>query len=387
MDVPGANLFEPPCPAFEQTPASGTEQAVRYPDLNLSNVNPMKNNIASLGWNAFFEQQLESHESLLIRARVISHFGSQVDVMTVDGDFSIPIQLFQHCDELAVGDWVLLEPATHRALRRLERETLIARRAAGQAAKVQLIAANIDTLFIVSSCNQDFNPSRIERYLAIAIESGALPVVLLTKSDLCDDVTVYRQQAERLRSGLIVETLNALDGSTVEVLSDWCRPGKTNALVRSSGVGKSTLANLLGSGSSVTAGIRESDAKGRHTTTARSMHAIQSGGWMIDTPGMRELQVFDCEQGIEDLFEDVVERASHCKYRNCRHEQDDGCALLAAVDSGDLELRRLRSFLKLQAEQERNSGSIAQRRDKERKLGKFYKSVIEHKRRKRDGDS
>lgn len=332
--------------------------------------------LTGLGWNLFFEQQLDPGENeSAIKARISAHHGSQVIVLSETGEHAIPIQLTESCGDLAVGDWVLLETETLRGIRRLDRESLVARRAAGEAARLQLIAANIDTLFVVSSCNQDFNLSRLERYLAVAIEAKTTPIVVLTKADLCDDPYALRQQVERLHTGLMVEFLDARHPDQADILSHWCRTGKTVALVGSSGVGKSTLANSLGAGDLATAGIREDDDKGRHTTTARSMHRIRHGGWLIDNPGMRELQLTACEQGVEDLFEDVVELSQQCRFRNCRHDGDQGCALEAAVTSGQIESRRIRSYLKLRREQQRNSESMAERREKDRRMGKFYKTV------------
>lgn len=327
------------------------------------------------GWNAFFEQQLEPGEQSLIAARVAAHHGGRVILLAAEEELALDIQLLDACEDVAVGDWILLNSTGERATRRLERETLISRKAAGQVAKEQLIAANVDTLLIVSSCNQDFSLSRLERYLAVAFESKTTPVIVLTKSDLCDDPAELRQQVERLHTGLIVETLDARDSEQVTVLDHWCRPGQTVALVGSSGVGKSTLANSLGADHLATAGIRADDDKGRHTTTSRSMHLMRQGGWLIDNPGMRELQLPSCEQGVADVFEDVIAFTRQCRFRNCRHENDAGCAAVAAVEAGELDGRRLRSFLKLRSEQERNSESMAERREKDRKQGKFYKSV------------
>jgi ribosome biogenesis GTPase len=338
-------------------------------------MNPIRD-LPTLGWNLFFEQQLDHNDSeQWVKARVAAHHGSQIIVFTVDGEIAIPIQLTDACEDLAVGDWVLLDPDTFRGTRRLERESLIARKAAGDVARQQLIAANIDTLFIVSSCNQDFNLSRLERYLAVAIEARTTPIVVLTKADLCEDATSLRQQVERLHSGLLVEFLDARCQDQTESLGHWCRSGQTVALVGSSGVGKSTLANSLGAGELATAEIRESDDKGRHTTTARSMHRMRFGGWLIDNPGMRELQLTSCEQGVDDLFEDVVELSRQCRFTNCRHAGDTGCALESAVETGLLEARRLTSYLKLRSEQERNSATMAQRREKDRRMGKLYKSI------------
>jgi ribosome biogenesis GTPase len=342
--------------------------------------------LRDLGWQPHFDQQVQHAElSECLIGRVSAHFGSHVLMITQDEEISVPsslVEIFNESgnkDTLAIGDWVLLTPDEHRLVRRLERKTIIARKAAGELIRPQLIAANVDTVFIVSSCNQDFNPSRLERYLALVLESEAQPVVVLTKSDLHDDPDSLRQIAESLHPGLIVVTLDARQKNQADTLNDWCGAGKTVALLGSSGVGKSTLANSMCGVQNETSGIREDDAKGRHTTTARSMHRLEEGGWLIDNPGMRELQLADCEQGVADLFDDVLQIAQHCKFGNCSHQGDAGCALAAAVESGDLDPRRFQNYLKLQTEQSRNSASLAERHEKDRKLGKFYKQVISEK--------
>ena len=301
-------------------------------------------------------------------------------------EFSLPVGLIAKCGDVTVGDWLLLEPDTHRGVQRLERETLIARKAAGSQVKTQLIAANLDTLFVVSSCNHDFNPARLERYLALASEAGVNPVVILTKSDLCEDPDLLRQQASQLKAGLIVETLDARSPSQAIKLADWCGPGQTVGIVGSSGVGKSTLAMSLGTGPLDTQGIREVDSKGRHTTTARSIHRLDAGGLLVDTPGMRELQLADCEAGLIDVFDEIVSLAQTCRFRDCSHTKEPGCAVQAAIDEGELDPRRLKSFLKLQSEQARNARSLREERHESRKLGKFYKSVVSAKRGQRDWD-
>lgn len=350
-----------------------------------------------LGWQPFFEQQLTLEESdCLSVGRVGSHRGGQVLVLTESRELLIPSSLMeirgddddQDASTIAVGDWFLLDPdRDHRPVRRLDRKTSLYRKAAGETVRPQLMAANIDTVFVVSSCNQDFNLSRLERYLALILEADAMPVVVLTKADLCDDPAQLRQQTESLHAGLIVETVDARDRQQAEVLEMWCGVGKTIAMLGSSGVGKSTLANTLCGLDIQTSGIREEDAKGRHTTTARSMHRLGAGGWLIDNPGMRELQLPACEQGIANLFEDVLQLAQHCRFRNCQHRGDAGCALEAAVQAGDLDQRRLASYLKLQSEQARNSASLAERRERERKTGRMYKRIIADKQKQRRGGS
>lgn len=360
--------------------------------------------LKEIGWQTFFEQQVSDQEkNEFLVARVTAHFGGQIQFLTCDGEIAAPTIIIDSATAaqgngngqsgnqngpnlvsgIAVGDWFLLDKVEHRAIRQLERKTLISRKAAGEEVKPQLIAANIDTAFIVSSCNQDFNLSRIERYLALVLESEANPVLILTKSDMHNDPTSLRRQAEKLHFGLLVETLDARDQEQVAVLNDWCGVGKTIALLGSSGVGKSTLTNALGNHKIATSGIREDDAKGRHTTTARSMHRLLAGGWLIDNPGMREFQLPACEQGLSDLFDDVIQLAEQCQFRNCQHQNEPGCAVQAAIESGEIEARRLVSFQKLESEQARNATSLANRREKERQTGKLYKRIIAEKQSRR----
>ena len=232
-----------------------------------------------LGWKPCFEQQLDPTESAgALLARVGAHFGSRLLLLAERGEFEVPIQLNDGARDLAVGDWLVLLPAQPgadvggrldgkdwRIVRRLERQTELSRKSAGNSGRRQMIAANIDTLFIVSSCNQDFNLSRLERYLALALEAGALPLVVLTKADLYADADTLRRRVEKLRPGLLVEVMDARDPLQSRCLSEWCGIGKTVALLGSSGVGKSTLVNSLGvQREQATAGIREDDGKGRH---------------------------------------------------------------------------------------------------------------------------
>jgi len=339
--------------------------------------------LRAIGWKPFFQQQLPADglEAVVI-GRVSAHFGTRVHLLGDAGEFRIPVQNAEAAGEIAVGDWLVLNAEDHRAIQRLERQTLLFRKASGEEVKPQIVAANIDTLFIVSSCNEDFNLSRIERYLALSIQTGATPVVVLTKADLCDDPTALRQQAEKLHDGLVVETLDARQISQADVLNAWCGPGQTVALLGSSGVGKSTLANALGAGDLATGEIREDDAKGRHTTTSRSLHLLPSGGVLVDNPGVRELQLPDCEEGLAALFEDVLRIAEGCRFSNCSHEGDAGCAIRAAIESGELDQRRYANYQKLNAEQAHNARSLAERRDRDRKTGKMYKSIIANKRRR-----
>jgi ribosome biogenesis GTPase len=340
--------------------------------------------LRAIGWKPFFQQQVPPDGPVaVVVARVSAHYGSQVLLHGEAGEFRVPVQLAESAGEIAVGDWLVLTAGDNRAVQRLERQTLLFRKASGEEVKPQVIAANLDTIFIVSSCNEDFNLSRIERYLALTIQTGAIPVVVLTKADLCRDPATLRRKAEQLHVGLLVETLDARQSVQAEVLKTWCGPGQTVALLGSSGVGKSTLANALGVGSLATGEIREKDGRGRHTTTSRSLHLLPSGGVLVDNPGVRELQLPACEDGLMDVFEEVVRIAAACRFSNCSHDGDAGCAVMAAIESGQLDERRYANFQKLNAEQAHNSRTLAERRERDRKMGRMYKSAINNKRRQR----
>jgi len=341
--------------------------------------------LTQLGWSPFFQQQLSLEEwSEHTPGRVTAAHRSHIEVLTEHD--KIPLPLTPAMPALTVGDWVLLE-RDGRFRRALDRQSLFSRKAAGTRVAAQSIAANVDTLFIVSSLNDDFNLNRIERYLALAGEARVEPVVVLTKADLNADPTSAARQVQALDPFLAVAAVNALDHASCQVLEPWCGPGKTIALLGSSGVGKSTLVNtLLNRSEQATAGIREDDSKGRHTTTVRSLHLMPAGGILLDTPGMRELQLADCEQGLNEVFADIQALAARCRFADCRHEGEPGCAVRSAVDSGHLDPRRLINYRKLLREQALNGASLAEKRAKDRNLGRYYRSVqAASVRRKRDG--
>ncbi|MFQ4134909.1 ribosome small subunit-dependent GTPase A [Nodosilinea sp. PGN35] len=261
----------------------------------------------------------------------------------------------------AVGDWVAFhrgDPATIHAV--LPRQSEFVRKAAGGKTEGQVVAANLDTVFLVMGLDGDFNLRRIERYLVAAWESRATPVIVLNKADTCPNLDDLLDQVESIAFGVPVHAVSAATGAGLEQLAPYLGPGQTVALIGSSGVGKSTLTNhFLGGQYQATQAVREDDSRGRHTTTGRHLLPLPSGALLIDTPGMRELQLWTTSEGLEATFADIEELAEDCRFRDCRHQGEPGCAVEEAIAAGDLSQHRLHSYHKLQREQQR----IDQRQD------------------------
>jgi ribosome biogenesis GTPase / thiamine phosphate phosphatase len=340
-----------------------------------------------LGWSAFYSQHLTVDDFTAgYPARVVSAQRSGLTVLSEHGtsDVVVSSRVLEEVGQITVGDWVLVEQAAQRVLRLIQRRSLLARMTAGTEQRVQPIAANIDALFIVTSCNQDFNLSRLERYLALALDAEIEPVIVLTKADLCTDSSELVDQTRTVAGHAKVLALNATEPDSVAALSEWLTAGRTVAFVGSSGVGKSTLVNtLLGTAHQTTGGIRDHDSRGRHTTTSREMFALPCGAWVIDTPGMRELKLGAVEAGVRTAFADIEALAQGCRFRNCNHHGDAGCALEAAIAAGTLDARRLSSYLKLQREAARAVRSERERREIERKFGRMARESVRRKKQSR----
>lgn len=331
--------------------------------------------LAGLGWQAFFQQQLLLEEwDTALPARIIEQHKSEIKVATEEE--TIALELTHNMPEMVVGDWILLDTEKHFS-RLLERKTCFARKAAGSKVHKQLISANVDTAFIVCSMNDDFNLNRIERFLSLVNESAAEAVVVLSKSDQAESPEEFIQAVQTIDPLLMVEAVNCLDTDSIKKLSPWVKKGSTIAVLGSSGVGKSSLTNtLLGESKQSTEGIREDDSKGKHTTTSRSLIALKEGGLILDTPGMREIQLADSKDGIATTFSDIEAFAEQCRFADCGHQSEPGCAIQKAIESGDLDSRRLANYQKLLKENAHNSASLSERRASDKALGKYYKNTL-----------
>lgn len=350
--------------------------------------------LVEFGWSEHYAQYFTAADDHL-PARVIAEHRESFRVQTEDGERPARISgKMRHeavaRDELpAVGDWVAVQSSAgegdvviHRVL---PRKSKFSRKAAGQRTEEQIVAANVDTVWIVSALDRDFNLRRIERYLTLAWESGANPVVVLTKSDLCDDVAGRREEVEAIAIGMPVHTTSSFTLAGLGELQCYFKNHATIALLGSSGVGKSSLINALaGTALQAIAEVR-GDGKGRHTTIHRQLLRLPEGGLIIDTPGMRELQLWDSESGLSNTFSDVDELAANCRFTDCRHAGEPGCAVQQAVDEGQMPPERLQSYQKLQRELahlERKQDVRAQHEAK-RRHKMIHKSLREHPKFKR----
>lgn len=347
-----------------------------------------QNILESFGWDSFFEEQAVENFEV---GRILLEHKHIYRIICNDGEYMAELSgKFRHeavtkGDYPAVGDWVYIKKIENekKAIihRIFPRRSSFSRQEAGTRTEEQVIAANVDYLFLVNALNHDFNVRRIERYLLLAYESGAMLVIVLTKSSLCEDVEQKIVETEAVAIGVPIFVVDSLEHTGIESLQQFVTSGKTIALVGSSGVGKSTLLNaLIGIEVAKTGDIREEDSKGRHTTTHRELFRLPSGSLVIDTPGMRELQLWEGSDAIQTTFSDIEELAKTCRFRDCKHENEPGCAVHKAIDNGIITINRLQSYKKLQRELAyfmRKQDAVLARaeRDKWKKISKQHKKM------------
>jgi ribosome biogenesis GTPase len=317
--------------------------------------------LADYGWNERMDASFRQlQEPTWTPARVTAVHRDLMVVQAETGSLQarlagrFRLDLTESAAAPTVGDWVAIEArpeegaATVQAV--LPRLSCLMRKEAGARTQAQALAANVDTAFLVSSLNQEFNPRRLERFLTLVYDGGASPVLLLNKVDLCEEAEAWRLRAEAMAPGVPVHVLSALEGTGVAEIVSYCVRGRTLVLLGSSGVGKSTLANrLLGREALRVKAIREDDARGRHTTAHRQLLCLEEGGVLIDTPGLREVGLWGSE-GMGETFRDVESLGAACRFRDCRHEDEPGCAVVEAVDAGTLDAGRYASYRKLRRE-------------------------------------
>ncbi|MEH7225715.1 ribosome small subunit-dependent GTPase A [Bacillus sp. JJ1566] len=319
-------------------------------------------NLQILGWNSDFEETFQEYKEQGFEvARVVLEHKRVYRVLSKYGELlaevsgKLRFHALERQDFPAVGDWVVIrarpeeQKATIHGI--LPRKSKFSRKAAGSTTEEQIVAANVDTVFLVNALNADFNVRRIERYVLTAWESGANPVIILSKADLCNDIEEKIQQVETVAFGVPIYAISAEKNIGLEQLAPYIIEGKTIALLGSSGVGKSTITNaLLGRQKQEVQTIREDDDRGRHTTTHRELIVLDSGGILIDTPGMRELQLWDANEGFHQSFSDIEELFECCRFRDCSHTKEPGCAVQEALLEGTLDEGRYVSYVKLQKE-------------------------------------
>jgi ribosome biogenesis GTPase len=334
-------------------------------------------NLNDLGWDDGFAAALEPHDNC-IPGRVSAQHRGEYDVLVERGELRAHVagrlrhEASSGAELPAVGDWVALRDETIHAV--LPRRTAFLRKVAWSQTEAQVLAANLDCVFVVTGLDDDFSVRRLERYLTLAWESGASPAVVLTKADLCDDPLARLLEAEQVALGVPAHVVSNVTGEGIDELAPYLAPAQTIALLGSSGVGKSTLANRLLGGEVQATKELAGDGTGRHTTTARELLRLPGGALLVDTPGLREIQLWDADEGIQEAFADIDELAVDCRFNDCAHMREPGCAVQAAIDEGRLPRERLQSYRALQRELKRLAmKQDARMRSEERK--KWVKQV------------
>ena len=323
------------------------------------------------GWDERWAAAFAAAPGKALRpARIVEERRGLFFVVAEDGEFAARVTgAMRHKaggrgDLPAIGDWAAVEavPGERAVLIRalLPRRTKLSRQAAGEGVVEQVIAANLDTVFITTALNRDFNPRRLERFLAVCRESGAEPVLLLNKLDACPDPVPFLAEAEAIAGDAAVAALSAKTGAGLGALSRWVRPGRTVGFVGASGVGKSTLVNrLLGEDVLAVRETRGKDERGRHTTTHRELFRLPGGGILLDTPGMREMKLWDAERGVAESFDEIEALGPSCRFSDCRHDTEPGCAVKAAVDAGSVAAARLAAWRKLRSELDAKAARVS----------------------------
>jgi ribosome biogenesis GTPase len=351
--------------------------------------------LEEFGYNAWFSEQINPEtEGGLAVARVTAIHKGECEVS--NGEETVPAKMTGRMRHLAkskldyptVGDWVLVEDFGTadfgRIMRVLDRQSALKRKTAGRTTSYQLIAANIDTAFIMQTVGPGYNLQRLERYLVMVNESGIEPVLLLSKSDLLapEALAVLVAGVEERMPGVRLYVFSNVDEYGLEGVMALFEPGKTYCVIGTSGVGKTSLLNkLLGEEDYLfTLPVRESDGKGVHSTTWRELITLENGAHVVDTPGMRELGNLDVNEGIGETFDDILALAAGCKFNDCSHVNTKGCAVLAAVENGTIAEARYNNYIRLVKEAAFHEQSALEKRDQDKKLGRFYRSVLKEHR-------